>query len=51
VQLVAKLHDTSASQIERHYASQIAAHTDELIRGTMMNVDAPAAAVVPLRAG
>jgi hypothetical protein len=27
VQLVAKLHDTSASQIEKHYAATIASHT------------------------
>jgi hypothetical protein len=32
VQLVAKLHDTSASQIEKHYAATIASHTDELVR-------------------
>jgi integrase len=36
VQLVAKLHDTSASQIERHYAATIASHTDELVRGAMI---------------
>jgi integrase len=51
VQLVAKLHDTSASQIEKHYAATIASHTDELVRGAMMRVDGPAAVVVPLRAG
>jgi integrase len=49
VQLVAKLHDTSASQIEKHYAATIASHTDELVRGTMMEVDRPAAEVVPIR--
>jgi len=41
VQLVARIHDTSASQIERHYAATIASHTDELVRGAMMEVDRP----------
>jgi integrase len=41
VQLVAKLHDTSASQIEKHYAATIASHTDELVRGTMIELDRP----------
>ncbi len=41
VQLVAKLHDTSASQIEKHYAATIASHTDELVRKTMLEVDRP----------
>lgn len=52
VQLVAKLHDTSASQIEKHYAATIASHTDELVRGAMIEVDRPPTqdAVVPLRA-
>jgi integrase len=49
VQLVAKLHDTSASQIEKHYAATIASHTDELVRQSMMEVDKPGAKVVPLR--
>src|SRR5262249_38166453 len=53
VQLVAKLHDTSASQIEKHYAATIASHTDELVRGVMMSmsVEEPAAVVLPLHAG
>jgi integrase len=49
VQLVAKLHDTSASQIEKHYAATIASHTDELVRGTMMELDRPSQDVVSLR--
>jgi site-specific recombinase XerD len=50
VQLVAKLHDTSASQIERHYAAAIASHTDELVRASMVDLSEPAqASVVPLR--
>ena len=50
VQLVAKLHDTSASQIEKHYAATIASHTDELVRGTMIELDRPGQnVVVPLR--
>jgi integrase len=48
MQLVAKLHDTSGSQIEKHYAATIASHTDELVRASMMEVDRPAAEVVPL---
>jgi len=51
VQLVAKLHDTSASQIEKHYAATIASHTDELVRTAMMDVNQPVGEVVPLRAG
>jgi integrase len=49
VQLVAKLHDTSASQIEKHYAATIASHTDELVRASMIEMDRPAADIVPLR--
>jgi integrase len=46
VQLVAKLHDTSASQIEKHYAATIASHTDELVRGTMIELERPSQDVV-----
>jgi integrase len=50
VQLVAKLHDTSATQIEKHYAATIASHADELVRGAMMELDPPSQDVVlPLR--
>lgn len=51
VQLVAKLHDTSASQIEKHYAAAIACHTDELVRKTMVPMDPllPSDNVVPMR--
>ena len=49
VQLVAKLHDTSASQIEKHYAATIASHTDELVRASMIEMDRPAAEVVSIR--
>jgi integrase len=50
VQLVARLHDTSAAMIEKHYAAAIASHADELVRASMMTVDAPAqGVVVPLR--
>jgi len=49
VQLVAKLHDTSASQIEKHYAATIASHTDELVKAAMMEMDRPAAEVVSIR--
>ena len=50
VQLVAKLHDTSASQIEKHYAATIASHTDDLVREAMMQIDWPTEdVVVPAR--
>ena len=50
VQLVAKLHDTSASQIEKHYAATIASHTDDLVRGAMTDFGVPGRRVVdPLR--
>jgi integrase len=51
VQLVAKLHDTSASQIEKHYAAEITSHSDELVRGAMMSLDDTSAdsVVVSLR--
>jgi integrase len=42
VQLVAKLHDTSASQIEKHYAATIASHADELVRATLRPLYQPA---------
>jgi integrase len=48
VQLVARLHDTSAAQIEKHYSATIAHHTDELVRQSMMEVDRPGGTVVPL---
>jgi hypothetical protein len=41
--------DTSASQIEKHYAATIASHTDELVRASMIEMDRPAAEVVPIR--
>jgi|KBSMisStandDraft_5_1062788.scaffolds.fasta_scaffold00074_10 hypothetical protein len=45
VQLVAKLHDTSASQIERHYAAAIATGTDDIVRASMKSFDEPAAVI------
>jgi integrase len=42
VQLVAKLHDTSATQIERHYAAAIATGTDDIVRRSMKLFDEPA---------
>ena len=50
VQLVAKLHDTSASQIEKHYAATIASHSDDLVQKAMVQIDWPTEdVVVPLR--
>jgi integrase len=49
VQLVARLHDSSAAMLERHYSATIAGHGDELVRGSFMEVDRPAAGVVPIR--
>lgn len=51
VQLVSRLHDTSASQIEKHYAAEIASFGDAQVRAAMMNVEQPSADVVPLRQG
>lgn len=50
VQVVSKLHDTSASQIEKHYAATIASFADDIVRATMM-VRAPSATVLPIRGG
>ena len=51
VQLVAKLHDTSIVQIERHYAATITNGTDDLVRRAMVRVDREPVAgnVVPMR--
>ncbi len=51
VQVVAKLHDTSASQIERHYAAEIASIADSAVRATMRDLgsEAPGGDVIPLR--
>jgi hypothetical protein len=49
VQLVDKLHDTSAPQIEKYYAASIASHTNELVRASMIEMDRPAAEVVSIR--
>jgi integrase len=49
VQLVARLHDTSAAMLEKHYAAEIASHADDLVRASFMDVDRPAAEVVPLQ--
>ena len=49
VQLVGKLHDTSAQMIEDHYAAEIASQADDLVRGAMLQIDRPQANVVPLR--
>lgn len=49
VQLVSRLHDTSASQIEKNYASEIASHGDSLVRQAFVVVDQPSAEVISLR--
>ena len=49
VQLVAKLHDTSAQMIEKHYAAEIASQADDLVLGSMLQIDRPQDNVVPLR--
>jgi integrase len=48
VQLVARLHDTSAAQIEKHYAAQIAGFGDERVREAMADFDRPGADVIPM---
>jgi integrase len=47
VQLVAKLHDTSVSQIELHYAATITSNTDDMVRAAMQTFDR--GNVVPIR--
>lgn len=49
VQLVAKLHDTSALQIERHYAAYIADGTDDLVRRSMRSFEPTTGNVVSMR--
>jgi integrase len=49
VQLVSRLHDTSASQIEKHYAAEIASFGDAQVRAAMMNIDQPSGDVISLR--
>jgi integrase len=49
VQLVARLHDTSAAMLERHYAAAIASHADEAVRAAMVDFKATQADVVPIR--
>jgi integrase len=55
IRIVATLHDTSVGQIERNYSKHIASHNDTLTRGAMLDLAAPAAAMVttnvtPIRA-
>jgi hypothetical protein len=49
VQLVAQLHDTSASQIEKHHAATIASHTDEPVGASMIEMDRVGAEIPPIR--
>lgn len=51
VQLVSRLHDTSASQIEKHYAAEIASFGDAQVRAVMMKVEQPSADILLLRQG
>ena len=41
VRLVASLHDTSVTEIERHYSKYIAEHSDALSRRALLQLDAP----------
>jgi integrase len=51
IRLVATLHDTSVSQIERNYSRHIAEHGDEFARGALLqHDDAPDSSnVIPIR--
>jgi integrase len=42
IRIVAVLHDTSVSQIERNYSRHIAEHTDALARRALLDLSAPA---------
>ena len=50
--VVGAAHDTSQTQIEKHYARYITDHTDALLRGVLLDVERPAPAgnVVPFKA-
>jgi integrase len=41
IRVVASLHDTSVSQIERNYSKHIAEHTDGLTRGALLDLAGP----------
>jgi hypothetical protein len=50
IKVVGDWHDTSTSQIERHYGRFIKHHYDDLVRGALLDTGPPAtAAIVPLR--
>ena len=50
IRVVAALHDTSVTQIEKNYSRYIADHSDALARGAMLQIDVatPAANVIAL---
>jgi hypothetical protein len=48
VTTVAKLHDTSVREIERHYASKLANHSDAIARAALFRSAPAAANVIPL---
>ncbi|HEX3882847.1 MAG TPA: site-specific integrase [Stellaceae bacterium] len=49
IAVVAKLHDTSAAMIERHYADQIGSMGDSAARKAQKSIALPKADVIPLR--
>jgi hypothetical protein len=49
IRVVAAGHDTSTSMIEQVYARYISAHTDGLVRATLLDADQDAAEVISLR--
>jgi hypothetical protein len=50
IRIVASVHDTSVGQIEAHYSREIASHTDDLVRPTLLDLSKPASGtIVPLR--
>jgi integrase len=49
IRIVAAMHDTSVAMIEKHYAKDIAAHSDEIFRRGMLQDEAPAENVVALK--
>jgi hypothetical protein len=41
VRVVASTHDTSVTEIERHYSKYITEHSDQLSRRALLQLDAP----------
>jgi integrase len=49
IRIVAAVSDTSVAMIERHYAQDIASHSDEIFRRGLLQDEAPDTNVIPIR--